>query len=106
MRPGTTIVALLTPILFAHQDAFSQTASGVVNSYYAVTTVDAATNSVMVDESPRDWNPANSCSSSRRRVNAAIDATNTATYGNVTTINSAGQYSQYGLQCPRQHRFG
>jgi hypothetical protein len=90
MRPGTTIVALLTSILFAHQDAFSQTASGVVNSYYAVATVNTATNSVIVDDAT-GLEPGELVLIIQMK-GAAIDATNTATYGNVTAINNAGQY--------------
>jgi Secretion system C-terminal sorting domain len=96
MRPGTTIVALLTLMLLCHQKAFSQSASGVVNSYYAITTVNAPTNSVIVDNST-GLEPGELVLIIQTK-GATIDATNTATYGNVTAINTVGDY-EFNIVC-------
>lgn len=90
MRPRITIVALSTLILLCHLETFAQSATGVVNSYYAITTVNAPTNSVIVDNST-GLEPGELVLIIQMK-GAAIDATNTATYGNVTAINGAGQY--------------
>src|ERR1700733_6809745 len=90
MKPATTLVALFILIVLCQQNAFSQTASGVVNSYYAISTVNTATNSVIVDNAS-GLEPGELVLIIQTK-GATIDATNTATYGNVTAINSAGNY--------------
>lgn len=90
MKPATTKVALLVFILIGHPRAFSQTASGVVNSYYAISAVNTATNSVTVDNSA-GLEPGELVLIHQTK-GATIDATNTATFGNITAINDAGNY--------------
>jgi hypothetical protein len=68
----------------------AQSISGVVNSYYQVTTINAASNTVTVSSSA-GLTP-------KTRVlliqmkGATIDGSNSAAYGNVTAINNAGNY--------------
>ena len=62
----------------------------MVNSYYSVTTVNTASNSLIVDDAT-GLGPRHLVLIIQAK-DATIDATNTATYGNITAINSAGNY--------------
>src|SRR5579862_4258904 len=70
--------------------AKAQSISGIVNSYYQVTAINAGTNSVTVSNS--------SGLTPQARVlliqmkGATIDASNSSSYGNISAINNAGNY--------------
>jgi hypothetical protein len=91
MKPGTTQVTLILALtVLFHPRVFSQSVSGVVNAYYAVTSINTATNSVIVDNSA-GLEPGETVLIIQMK-GATIDASNTATFGNVTAINNAGAY--------------
>ncbi|HZE84822.1 MAG TPA: T9SS type A sorting domain-containing protein [Puia sp.] len=89
MKAGTTIVTLL--LFFCNYPALrAQTISGVINSYYKITAVNTAINSVTVD------NSAGLTPGERVLViqskGANISSANAAGYGDITAINNAGKY--------------
>ncbi|MBS1665913.1 MAG: T9SS type A sorting domain-containing protein [Bacteroidetes bacterium] len=83
------ITGLLITVCFA-LNAKAQSISGVVNSYYQVTAINSATNTITVSNSTG--------LTSQTRVllmqmkGAAINGSNNASYGNITSINNAGNY--------------
>jgi hypothetical protein len=90
MKAGKTIILLLTSCVLGCCIADAQTASGVVNAYYKVTTVNTAANTLTVD------NAAGLTPGQRVLViqskGAAITSANSATFGDITAIASAGNY--------------
>ncbi len=96
MKPATTTVALSIFILIGHPRAFSQTVSGVPNTYYAISSVNTASNSVTVDDAT-GLEPGELVLIHQTK-GATIDATNTSTYGNITAINDAGNY-EFNMVC-------
>jgi hypothetical protein len=90
MKTIARIVTILILNTLCYWDADSQSVSGVVNSYYSGTAVGTAANTVTVS---------NAAGLSTGQLvliiqmkGATIDATNTATYGDITSINAAGTY--------------
>ncbi len=91
MKAGTNIVLLLVcACVCSYLPTQAQTASGIVNSSYAVSSVYTAANSVTVDN-------ASGLSPGQRVLliqakGAAIGSTNAPTFGDITAINDAGNY--------------
>jgi hypothetical protein len=91
MKAGTTIVLLLVCVCVCScLPTWAQTASGIVNSYYAVSSINTTINSVTVDN-------ASGLSPGQRVLiiqakGAAIGSTNASTFGDITAINDAGNY--------------
>jgi hypothetical protein len=67
-----------------------QSVSGVVNSYFAVTAVNTASNTVTVSSAAGLYNGEPILIIQMK--GATVDGTNTASYGGVTAINDAGNY--------------
>ena len=89
MKAGTPIVALL--LSFCNLTSLrAQTVSGVINSYYKITAVNTVTNSITVDDAtgltPGERVLLIQCKG------AAINNPNTAAFGDISAINSAGNY--------------
>jgi hypothetical protein len=90
MKAPTLIVMASVCLLWSCLPTRAQTVSGVVNSYYAVTTVTPAANSMTVDN-------ATGLSPGQRVLiiqakGATIDNSNAATFGNITALSDAGNY--------------
>jgi hypothetical protein len=90
MKASTTIVLLLTSFVCGYLKAGAQTASGVVNSYYQVTAINATANSITVTN-------ASGLTPGQRVLiiqakGAAINGANASTFGTITAINDAGNY--------------
>src|SRR5579863_8187748 len=90
MKAATLIVMVLVCVLCSSLPARAQTASGIVNSYYAVSLVTTAANSVTVDNTAGLYNGQPVLIIQMK--GATIDASNTAAYGSITAINDAGNY--------------
>src|SRR5258708_37857682 len=90
MKPGTPIVPLLMLFNSICPKAFSQTASGVINAYYQVTSVNSVANSVTVDNAS-GLTPGERILIIQHK-GASITSTNTSGFGDITAINSAGNY--------------
>jgi hypothetical protein len=90
MKAATLIVMVLVCSLCSSLPARAQTASGVINTYYAVTLVTTSANSMTVD------NAAGLSPGQRVLIiqvkGATIGSTNASTFGNITAINGAGNY--------------
>ena len=90
MKNEGRIIAFLICILCFYCAANGQTISGTVNSYYHITAVDAASNTVTVDD-------ATGLTAGQRVLlhqakGAGIYSGDDANYGNITAINNAGGY--------------
>ena len=92
-------IGLLLAVLFLFYgclQANAQNASGIVNSYYQVSAINSATNSVTVDNTTGLY--------PGQRVlliqikGAAINSANASTYGDITAIGDAGDY-EFGTIC-------
>ncbi|HEV3326697.1 MAG TPA: hypothetical protein VG052_13860, partial [Puia sp.] len=90
MKATTLIVMVLVCVLSGSLTSRAQTASGIVNSYYAVTLVTTAANSVTVDNAAGLYNGQPVLIIQMK--GATIDASNTASYGSITAVNDAGNY--------------
>ncbi|GGA86619.1 T9SS type A sorting domain-containing protein [Puia dinghuensis] len=90
MKNDARVVVYLLLIVFHYCNAHGQTVSGTVNSYYQVTAVNTATNTVTVS------NAAGLTAGQRvflyQAKGAVITSTNTSGYGDITTLNNAGGY--------------
>jgi hypothetical protein len=90
MKNDARIAVFFIIIVLLSGNTEGQTLSGTVNSYYAITAVSTAANAVTVD------NAAGLSIGQRvflyQAKGASITATNTASYGNITTANDAGAY--------------
>lgn len=90
MKPFKGEKTCLLLILCITVNAHSQSLSGIVNSYYQVTAVNTASNTVTVSNS--------SGLTPKARVlliqmkGATIDGTNSSSFGSITAINNAGNY--------------
>jgi hypothetical protein len=67
-----------------------QSVSGVVNSYFAVTAVNVAANSVTVTDASGLYNGEPILMIQMK--GATVNSTNTASYGSITAVNDAGNY--------------
>jgi len=90
MKNQGRIITFLISILICCCVAKGQTISGTVNSYYHITAVDAASNTVTVDD-------ATGLAAGQRVLlhqakGAGIYSGDDANYGNITAINNAGGY--------------
>ena len=90
MKNGARLVVFFISLTSNSLTSPCQTLSGTINSYYAITAVNSASNSVTVDN-------ASGLSVGERiflyqAKGATITATNTASYGNISAANSAGAY--------------
>jgi type IX secretion system substrate protein len=90
MKPFNPTKLCLLFLLCIGINAYSQSISGIVNSYYQVTAVNAASNTVTVS------NPAGLTPKARvlliQMKGAAINGSNNSSFGNITAINNAGNY--------------
>lgn len=90
MKPTKTFGLGLLIVFCNSIHANAQSISGIVNSYYKVTAVNSASNTVTVSNS--------SGLTAKTRVlliqmkGAAINGSNSASFGNITAINNAGNY--------------
>src|SRR5579871_4275299 len=90
MKTHTRIAAFLLTLALPCSIGRCQTLSGVVNSYFQITAVNTATNMVTVDNASTLY--------TGERVmlyqakGAAITATNTSAYGDISSLNNAGAY--------------
>jgi hypothetical protein len=96
LKPFITITLPWALIFWAFIPAAAQTASGVVNSYYAVASLDVPTNSMMVDDAT--GLSAGEAVLLIQSKGATIDQTNAATFGNITALGSAGNY-EFNIVC-------
>ncbi|HTQ26804.1 MAG TPA: hypothetical protein VMI35_01690, partial [Puia sp.] len=84
-------IRLLLPLAFLHAGtAMAQSISGIVNSYYKVTAINTVSNTATL-------NTTSGLSVGTKVLimqmkGAGMDATNSATFGNITAINDAGNY--------------
>jgi Secretion system C-terminal sorting domain len=92
MKAGMAIRLLFTLFIacVCNGNAIGQSISGVVNGYYQVTAINTATNTVSL-------NTVSGLSIGTKILiiqmkGATMDATNTASFGNITAINTAGNY--------------
>jgi hypothetical protein len=96
MKTCARIVLLLTLFMLDRRPSHGQSVSGILNTYYHVTAVNGAANSITVD------NVSGLAAGQRILIlqakGAAITATNTATYGDVSALNNAGGY-EFNLIC-------
>jgi hypothetical protein len=92
IRMKTLVRIALSLILTAlyPSGAQCQSISGVVNSYFAITAVNTASSTVTVADATGLYNGEPVLIIQMK--GATIDGTNTATYGNVTAVNDAGNY--------------
>lgn len=80
--------------------SLSQTISGVVNSYARVTAINTTTNVVTIDNingSIVDFDAGKKVLLIQMK-GATIDGSNTATFGNITSYNNAGNYEMASIQ--------
>jgi len=90
MKPFNRAKPCLLLILCITLNAHSQSISGIVNSYYQVTAINPASNTVSVSNS--------SGLTPKTRVlliqmkGATINGSNSSSYGDITAINNAGNY--------------
>ncbi len=89
-------LALILILAFLSVESKGQNISGIVNSYYRVSAINLSTNSVTV--------PSSAGLTLGTRVlliqmkGAAADASNSANFGNITSINNAGNY-EFNIIC-------
>lgn len=90
MKASTAIVLLLASFIYVCPKATAQTASGLVNAYYQVSSINTTANSITVD------NAAGLTPGMRvlliQSKGAAINASNAAAFGDISSINDAGNY--------------
>ena len=90
MKPAKALKLCLFLTICICFNASSQSISGIVNSYYQITAINTATNTVTVSNS--------SGLTPKTRVlliqmkGATINSANSSSYGNITAINDAGNY--------------
>lgn len=89
MKPFAAIT-ILWALIWVSPHASAQTAAGVVNTYYQVTSINTASNSLVVDDG--STLQVGELVLLIQSKGAAIDASNTATFGNITALGSAGNY--------------
>lgn len=88
-----TLVRIALPLILTAlycKDALCQSVSGVVNSYFAITAVNTASNTVTVDNAAGLYNGQPVLIIQMK--GATINSTNTASYGTITAVNDAGAY--------------
>jgi len=90
MKPLIRIALPLILTALYCSDADCQSVSGVVNSYFAITAVNTASNTVTVDNAAGLYNGQPVLIIQMK--GATVDASNTATYGSITAVNDAGNY--------------
>ncbi len=90
MKPLIRIALSLILTALYYNDAECQSVSGVVNSYFAITAVNTASNTVTVDNAAGLYNGEPVLIIQMK--GATIDASNTAAYGSITVVNDAGNY--------------
>jgi hypothetical protein len=90
MKTVRSIVACMALCFFFPRFVQAQSISGVVNAYYAVTAVNVPTNTITLN------NAAGLSTGIKvlliQMKGASMDATNAASFGNITAINDAGNY--------------
>jgi Secretion system C-terminal sorting domain len=96
MKAVARIALPLILIVFHCLNAICQSISGVVNSYYSITAVNTAANTITVSD-------ATGLSAGQtvliiQMKGATVTATNTSAYGNITAINDAGNY-EFNIIC-------
>jgi hypothetical protein len=96
MKAGARINIFLILIALQHSIAYSQSVSGVVNSYYSITAVNTAGNIITVDNTSGLY--AGQPVLLIQMKSAAITFTNTAGYGDISAINDAGNY-EFNVIC-------
>ena len=95
---SVVLIRIAIILLFVHCicDTRAQSISGVINSYYKVTSINSSTNSLTVT------NAAGLVPSTKvmlmQMKGAVINNTNTASFGDVTSIGEAGQY-EFNMVC-------
>jgi type IX secretion system substrate protein len=90
MKRHTRILTLLLILALPCSIGRCQTLSGVVNSYFQITAVNTGANMVTVDNAGTLY--AGERVMLYQAKGAAITSTNTAAYGDVSSLNSAGAY--------------
>ncbi|MHA4809776.1 T9SS type A sorting domain-containing protein [Flavitalea flava] len=90
MKGSIPIVLLMVLLLCGCLKGSAQSVQGIVNSYFTVTTVNTSANSLIVD------NAAGLTSGQRilliQAKGASINSANASAFGDITNINSAGNY--------------
>src|SRR5579872_6288368 len=87
--PVRIALSLILTALYC-EGAQCQTVSGVVNSYYAVTAVNTASNTVTVTNTAGLYNGEPILLIQMK--GATVNGSNNAAYGSITAINDAGNY--------------
>src|SRR5690349_7830443 len=88
--PTRWLTAVFLFILLHAAALHAQNISGVVNTYYKVTAINAASSTLTLT-STAGLSPGMKVVIMQMK-GATIDITNTATFGNITAINNAGNY--------------
>jgi hypothetical protein len=83
-------IVLLCALAWNCPKLIAQSVSGTVNTYYSVSAVNTASNSVVVDNGA-GLSPGELVLIIQSK-GATVDATNTASFGNITALGSAGSY--------------
>lgn len=96
MKNRSTIGLLLAVLCYGCLQANAQNASGIVNSYYQVSAINSATNSVTVDDATGLY-PGERVLLIQMK-GAGIATSNASTYGDITAIGDAGNY-EFGSIC-------
>src|SRR5580704_2995694 len=96
MKAVARISLPLILIIFHCLNARSQSISGVINSYYSITAVNTAANTITVSN-------ASGLSAGQtvliiQMKGATVNTTNTSSYGTITAINDAGNY-EFNIVC-------
>ncbi|HVV06629.1 MAG TPA: T9SS type A sorting domain-containing protein [Puia sp.] len=91
MKSYANIVLLLTLSILNCHPSDAQSVSGVVNTYYAITAINNASNTVTVSNSS-GLTPGQRVLLYQARGAAITSSTNTAAFGDITAANSAGAY--------------
>lgn len=90
MKTVVRIALSLILIALSHGGVQCQSVSGVVNSYFAVTAIDAPANMLTVSDAAGLYNGEPVLVIQMK--GATINSGNTASYGTITAINDAGNY--------------
>src|SRR5580658_416708 len=90
MKPILLIRFVFLLPLFCSLNLRSQNISGIINSYYQVTAINTLTNTLTLNNT--NGLTAGSKVLLIQMKGATIDNSNTATYGNITALNNAGNY--------------
>jgi hypothetical protein len=96
LKNRSTIRFLLALLCYGCLQTDAQNASGIVNSYYQVTAINSATNSVTVDDATGLY-PGQRVLLIQMK-GAAIASPNASTYGDIAAIGDAGNY-EFGTIC-------